>query len=141
MVRGRPGWRDLRILSIEFLDVSLDGDEFSPLRARNTVPRGRTSHSWGTAPRWTLPGVAVVDDSRTRRRKLVGRNIALGRRLVGISQLRLSESLDMERSEVSKWENGVHEPSAGNIERIALALDKPVWWFYAPHDESDLAAG
>lgn len=83
--------------------------------------------------------MSAVDDSRTRRRKLVGSNITLGRQLAGISQLRLAGLLDMERHEVSKWEIGMHEPSAANIERIADKLDQPVWWFYAEHDEDDQA--
>lgn len=84
------------------------------------------------------PTVHVVENPRTRRRRLVGRNIQLARRRAGISQQQLAQRLDMDRSDLSQWETGKHEPSPGNLERLATELELPTWWFYQPHDEDDL---
>jgi len=88
-------------------------------------------------------------------RELVGDNVRLAREQVGLTQHQLAERvkearelagesvprLEMERQQVSLWENGRKLPSAQSLIAIACATGHDdLGWFYSRHDESDPAA-
>jgi transcriptional regulator with XRE-family HTH domain len=82
----------------------------------------------------------VVDDTQARRRRkvLVGQNIKLRRHQLEMGQRELARRLEMDQTSLSAWENGRHEPSPGNVERLARELEVPGAWFYEPHAEDQL---
>lgn len=55
-----------------------------------------------------------------------GEKLALLRKQRGMTQLELAEALDISRQAVSRWEQGVSEPSAANLIRIGQLFDVPV---------------
>lgn len=82
--------------------------------------------------------MAAVDDSKARQKRLIGRNIRLACQLAGISEYRLALLLNKRPQQMSDWVRGIHGPGVGNLTEIAEKVGRPVWWFYAPHDEDDL---
>ena len=69
--------------------------------------------------------------------QIVGRNIAIARKLAGMSQAQLATLVDVPRPYVSDWERGRHEPRAASFERLTEALEHPRWWFYKDHSLDD----
>lgn len=61
-------------------------------------------------------------NSHEQKRKLVGANIRRARQASGLSINKLAKQLGIPRDQLSKWENGVHEPSWGYLGQIAVAL-------------------
>src|SRR5262245_13383428 len=86
----------------------------------------------GSAP------VETVEQFRRRRRKVIGQNIVIARKLAGISQENLARALDVQRPQVSKWERGLHEPEA-YLQRIATILHQPKSFFTTEHSEEEVA--
>ena len=71
------------------------------------------------------------------RAKLVGRNIAIARKLAGMSQKQLAQIVGVPSSYVSDWEHGKHEPRARNFGLLVEALDQHWSWYYRDHSEDD----
>lgn len=55
-----------------------------------------------------------------------GEKLALLRKQRGMTQLELAEALDISRQAVSRWEQGVSEPSTANLIGIGQLFDVPV---------------
>ena len=81
----------------------------------------------------------LMDDPQTPLRKLVGANIVIGRKLLKMSQKQLAQILDMERSDLSKWETGRHQPNEENLRRIAAALNQELSFFFIDHNGEEAA--
>lgn len=79
--------------------------------------------------------MSAVDDSKTDRRVIAGRNIKLARAKAGVSQRQLACLLDREQHHVSEWETGKHEPSQRWLEQLAEALGQDWHWFLVPHED------
>lgn len=86
-----------------------------------------------------MEGAAAISDLDfpQSRRELVGRNVRLGRKLMGMSQDQFAGLVGVTRSDAGKWERGVHEPSARSLVKIAAVLERPAHWFYVDHSEGD----
>lgn len=70
-----------------------------------------------------------------------GRAIRLVRGARNLSQTELAEKLDVDRSIVSYWESGDRTPSAEMQQRLAKALDLPLYLLILlGSDKDDLAA-
>ena len=80
-----------------------------------------------------------MNDAQISLRELVGRNIVLGRKLAGMSQKQLAQMLEMDRSDLSKWETGRHQPSERNLRRIADQLEQPLAFFFSDHTGEEAA--
>lgn len=68
---------------------------------------------------------------------LVCSNIKRARKESRMSQIKLSEHCgwSSSNSRVSGYESGTSEPSYADIERIAVALNKPSHWFFQDHTQ------
>jgi ribosome-binding protein aMBF1 (putative translation factor) len=86
------------------------------------------------------PAMPVVDEAQARKRRkaLVGQNIKLRRRQLGMGQRELARRLEMDQTSLSAWENGRHEPSPLGMERLAMELEVPTAWFFELHGEDQL---
>ena len=60
----------------------------------------------------------------------VGRRIRRRRRLLGLTQQQLAESIGIRFQQVQKYESGANRVSASRLFEIAEALDVPVQYFY-----------
>lgn len=71
----------------------------------------------------------------------VGSRVRMRRMLIGMSQEKLGESLDLTFQQVQKYEKGTNRIGASRLHRIATVLGVPVEFFYegAPHGSA--AAG
>lgn len=71
--------------------------------------------------------------------RYVGSRIRLRRKLLGMTQQCLAESLGVSFQQVQKYETGVSCICAGRLHLIACALDVPMTFFFpAPQDAEDL---
>lgn len=50
-----------------------------------------------------------------------------------LTQEKLADLADMDRAYVGAVERSERNPSLANVERLADALDVPVYWLLAPH--------
>ena len=66
-----------------------------------------------------------------RERDLVAGYLRLARYTRGLSQARLALLIDVLPQQLSRWENGLWEPSAEHREQLAQALDVPEHFFYS----------
>lgn len=64
---------------------------------------------------------------------VVAANIRAARLQAGLTQRQLAAKLDKDGSDVSRWERGVAHPRRGHLALLALALGRPVEWFYTGH--------
>ena len=62
--------------------------------------------------------------------KHVGARVRMRRLMVGMSQGKLGEALDVTFQQVQKYEKGVNRVGAARLQQIATALDVPVTFFY-----------
>ncbi|MDL2410480.1 helix-turn-helix transcriptional regulator [Rhizobium calliandrae] len=60
----------------------------------------------------------------------VGRRIRMQRRILGMSQTRLAEGLDVTFQQVQKYEKGTNRVGASRLQRVADCLDVPVSFFF-----------
>lgn len=60
----------------------------------------------------------------------VGSRIRLRRTLLGISQMRLAQSIGLTFQQVQKYEKGSNRASGSRLVDMANALDVPVSWFF-----------
>ena len=68
----------------------------------------------------------------------VGSRVRLRRMLIGMSQEKLGEALDLTFQQVQKYEKGANRIGAGRLHRIARLLGVPVQFFFddAPGETS-----
>ncbi len=59
----------------------------------------------------------------------IGQRIAMARNDIGLSQSQLALQLGMDRTAIAKMESGTRKVSAGELVRLAMALDRPIDWF------------
>ena len=62
----------------------------------------------------------------------VGSRIRLRRTMLGMSQEKLGEALGITFQQVQKYESGRSRLSAGRLRDVAIALAKPVTFFFEP---------
>ena len=60
----------------------------------------------------------------------VGRRIRQRRTLLGMSQEKLAEALDLTFQQVQKYERGTNRVGAGRLHQLSQALDVPVAYFF-----------
>ena len=70
----------------------------------------------------------------------VGRRIRRRRRLLGLTQQQLAESVGIRFQQIQKYESGANRVSASRLFEIAEALDAPVQYFYDGLDSSGIDA-
>jgi len=66
--------------------------------------------------------------------RFVGQRLRQGRRELGLTQEALAALLGVTFQQIQKYEAGHSRMSAGRLLEIAVALGKPVGWFYEPFD-------
>ena len=71
----------------------------------------------------------------------VGRRIQLRRMLLGMSQEKLGEALDLTFQQIQKYENGSNRISAGRLHQLSRALQVPVSYFFEGLDGQTAPAG
>lgn len=64
--------------------------------------------------------------------RFIGRRVRQARRELGMTQEGLAESLNLTFQQVQKYESGRSRLSAGRLREVAVALGKPVGYFYEP---------
>lgn len=73
-----------------------------------------------------------IDVKATKSR--IGRMIAYYRRLNGLKQSELAQSLGVSDKAVSTWERGRSEPDADTLKKLSMLFDVPVGKFIADAD-------
>lgn len=68
----------------------------------------------------------------------VGSRVRLRRTLLGISQEKLGEQLDITFQQVQKYERGANRISASKLWRLSEILDVPVGFFFDDMESSDM---
>lgn len=66
---------------------------------------------------------------------LLGRNVRVFRRGLGLSQEELAHRAEMERSYVSDIERGTRNPSVRALGKLAIALEVEPWVLLTPSRE------
>jgi len=92
-------------------------------RLMSPAGSGRSQFQGGSGAR------AVGREARRRRAELVGARIRLARRANGLSRAELAKLLHDTRAHIARWEDGCHEPSASNLQRLGEVLEVPLWFF------------
>lgn len=62
--------------------------------------------------------------------KVLEERIREARRILGCSQERLGELLDVEKRQVGRWESGSSYPRIQTLEKLSELTGKPVTWFF-----------
>jgi DNA-binding transcriptional regulator YiaG len=57
---------------------------------------------------------------------MTGEEIKLARELLGMTQVKFAELLDVHKITVSRWERGVRKPYGAEVTAIKLLVDKEV---------------
>lgn len=73
--------------------------------------------------------------------RFVGQRLRQGRRELGLTQEGLAALLGVTFQQIQKYEAGHSRMSAGRLLEIALALNRPVGWFYEPFEIAGTADG
>jgi DNA-binding transcriptional regulator YiaG len=55
---------------------------------------------------------------------MTGEEIKLARKMLGMTQAKFAERLDVHRITVSRWERGVRKPYGAEVKAIELLVDK-----------------
>ncbi|MFN3911382.1 helix-turn-helix domain-containing protein [Hyphomonas sp.] len=66
--------------------------------------------------------------------RFVGQRLRQGRRELGLTQEALAALLGVTFQQIQKYEAGHSRMSAGRLLEIAVALGKPIGWFYEPFE-------
>ena len=66
--------------------------------------------------------------------RFVGQRLRQGRRELGLTQEALAALLGVTFQQIQKYEAGHSRMSAGRLLEIAIALGKPIGWFYEPFE-------
>lgn len=75
-----------------------------------------------------------MTESNQSRREIVARNITAARETAKLSKRRLAMRAGVDRRQLLEWESGEHEPTAGNLIKLAPVLGQSLEWFYVNHD-------
>lgn len=70
----------------------------------------------------------------------VGKRLRRRRRLLGLTQQQLAESVGIRFQQIQKYECGANRVSASRLFELAEALDVPVQYFYEGLSQRDTAA-
>ena len=70
----------------------------------------------------------------------VGAQVRQRRQLLGLSQTRLAEALDVTFQQVQKYERGTNRVGAGRLYQLSRVLEVPVGYFFEGLDEPGEAA-
>jgi transcriptional regulator with XRE-family HTH domain len=62
--------------------------------------------------------------------KHIGKRIRLRRLMLGLSQTKVADALDLTFQQVQKYEKGSNRLSAGRLLRVAILLEVPLTYFY-----------
>ncbi len=73
--------------------------------------------------------------------RFVGQRLRQGRRELGLTQEALAALLGVTFQQIQKYEAGHSRMSAGRLLEIAVALGKPIGWFYEPFEITPAADG
>jgi transcriptional regulator with XRE-family HTH domain len=73
--------------------------------------------------------------------RFVGQRLRQGRRELGLTQEALAALLGVTFQQIQKYEAGHSRMSAGRLLEIAVALGKPIGWFYEPFEIAPAADG
>ncbi len=68
--------------------------------------------------------------------RFVGQRLRQGRRELGLTQDALASLLGLTFQQIQKYEAGHSRMSAGRLLEIAVALGKPIGWFFEPYEVS-----
>ncbi|MFN4226373.1 MAG: helix-turn-helix domain-containing protein [Hyphomonas sp.] len=66
--------------------------------------------------------------------RIVGQRLRQGRRELGMTQEALAATLGVTFQQIQKYEAGHSRMSAGRLLEIAIAIGRPVAWFYEPFE-------
>lgn len=66
--------------------------------------------------------------------RVVGQRLRQGRRELGMTQETLAAMLGVTFQQIQKYEAGHSRMSAGRLLEIAVAIGRPVSWFYEPFE-------
>lgn len=70
---------------------------------------------------------------------IVSKRIKVARAEQDLSQADLAEMLHLSPQNIAKWESGEINIGVDSLERIALALEKPIEWFFLPFEKNAVA--
>jgi transcriptional regulator with XRE-family HTH domain len=70
---------------------------------------------------------------------LVGKRIRAAREEAGMSQTTLGEAVGVTFQQIQKLEKGANRISAGHLHAAAVALGKPIEWFFSIKGASTMA--
>ena len=73
--------------------------------------------------------------------RFAGQRLRLGRRELGLTQEALGVLLGVTFQQIQKYEAGHSRMSAGRLLEIAVALGKPIGWFYEPFETPEKPEG
>lgn len=73
--------------------------------------------------------------------RFVGQRLRQGRRELGLTQEALAALLGVTFQQIQKYEAGHSRMSAGRLLEIAVALGKPIGWFYEPFEIAESVEG
>ena len=73
--------------------------------------------------------------------RFVGQRLRQGRRELGLTQEGLASLLGVTFQQIQKYEAGHSRMSAGRLLEIAIALGKPIGWFYEPFEIAESVEG
>ncbi len=71
--------------------------------------------------------------------RYAGRRLRMARHEAGLTQEVLARRLGIAFQQIQKYESGQSRLSAGRLRDIAIALEKPIAWFYEPMPVPDHA--
>jgi transcriptional regulator with XRE-family HTH domain len=71
--------------------------------------------------------------------RYAGRRLRKARHEAGLTQDALAQRLGITFQQIQKYEAGQSRLSAGRLRDIAIALEKPITWFYEPMPVQDAA--
>jgi PAS domain-containing protein/DNA-binding XRE family transcriptional regulator len=102
---------------------------FPSLLAASDATRVALLNSLNGARRATLP--QMPDETpRERRKRIIGENIRQFREAKNLSKGALARRLEVDRTQLIRWEAGTWEPNPDHLEALAAALEVPVHAFY-----------
>lgn len=75
-------------------------------------------------------------------KKVLANRLKLARKELGVSQFELGVRIGVDeataKSRVSHYENAVNVPTLATLQKLAIALEKPLSWFFCNDDELEL---
>lgn len=69
----------------------------------------------------------------------VAANIRIAQAQARVSNMALAAACGVSPRTIGKWRVGAAEPRLAHVEALAVALGRPVAWFYTEHELSEVA--